>query len=112
MLLTTIIHYQKERWSHRKSANMISPSYGDERKNMRDLLLLRNLLHVKQASYFGAERQGLGLQNIWGCQWQLLIFPDGFIVLQGQEGYLPSLILMEIASGLQVGLAENIFFFA
>lgn len=34
----------------------------------------------------------------------------GFIVLQEQEGYLPQLILMEIAASLQVGLVENSFF--
>lgn len=51
--------------------------------SMRDLLLLRNLLHMKQAWYFRAERQGPGLQSIWGCQWLLL--PHRFIVLQGRR---------------------------
>lgn len=75
---------------------------------MNDLLLLRNLLHIKKGWYSGAEIQGPGLQNIWGCQ--CLLFPHGFIVLQGQERYLPPLILMEIVASLQVAVAENSFF--
>ena len=63
---------------------------------------------MTQTSYFGAERQGSGLQTIWGCQ--CLLLPHGSIVLQGLERYLPPLILMEIAASLQVGLAENSFF--
>lgn len=79
--------------------------------SMRDMLLLTILLHMKQVWYFGAEREGPGLQNIWGCQCLLLPHCSaGFIVLQGQEVHLPQLILMEIAATLQVGLVENSFF--
>lgn len=108
LLLATVIHYQKERWSHGKLANMTLPSCLGGTVSMTDLLLLRNLLHIKKAWYSGAEIQGPHLQNIWGCQ--CLLFPHGYIVLQGQERYLPPLILMEIAASLQVAVAENSFF--
>lgn len=98
--LGTVVQHQKERWSQGKSAN----------------LALAFCLWEGNRFYEGFVTAEESLRGIWdlkdppGCLGMSMpALPHGFMVLQGQEGYPPPLVPMEIAAALQGGLAENSF---